>query len=93
MSHIHSMRFNTVLYIFALVISVLTISQPLSAQVQAMRGITVVAPPSPIGQPAFDELKKVNTDWISLVPYGFSRGVSEPQIRFNLDRQCGRCDF
>ena len=87
MSHIHSMRFNTVLYIFALVISVLTISQPLSAQVQAMRGITVVAPPSPIGQPAFDELKKVNTDWISLVPYGFSRGVSEPQIRFNLDRQ------
>jgi len=65
MSHIHSMRFNTVLYIFALVISVLTISQP----------------------PAFDELKKVNTDWISLVPYGFSRGVSEPQIRFNLDRQ------
>jgi len=52
-----------------------------------MKGITLVAPPSPIGQPEMDDLLDVNTKWISLVPYGFSSSAHDPKIRFNLDRQ------
>lgn len=58
-----------------------------SAQDMPMKGITLVAPPSPIGQAEMDALGEVNTEWIALVPYGFSRGTDEPKIRYNLDRQ------
>jgi len=51
-----------------------------------IKGITVVAPPSPVGTSEIEELLAVNTEWIALVPYGFSR-VNEPGIRYNLDRQ------
>jgi len=81
------MRIPRVVSIVGLALCVLLIGNDVLGQIQPMKGITVVAPPSPIGQDAFDELKKVNTEWISLVPYGFSRGVSDPNIRFNLDRQ------
>ena len=51
-----------------------------------MKGITMVAPPSKIGHEEMKDLKRVNTEWIALVPYGFSR-IDKPAIRFNLDRQ------
>lgn len=51
-----------------------------------MKGITMVAPPTKIGHEEMEALKSVNTEWISLVPYGFSR-VDQPSIRYNLDRQ------
>ncbi len=54
--------------------------------IKPMKGITMVAPPSKIGHDEMKELKKVNTEWIALVPYGFSR-IDDPEIRFNLDRQ------
>lgn len=52
-----------------------------------MKGITMVAPPSPIGQPDMDALKRVNTEWIALVPYGFSHSINNPKINYNLSRQ------
>lgn len=55
-------------------------------QTVPMKGITMVAPPQEIGQKEMDDLKAVNTEWIALVPYGFSR-IDKPSIRFNLDRQ------
>ena len=51
-----------------------------------IRGITMVAPPSPIGSPEMEAIQEVNADWIALVPYGFSR-VGHPEVRYNLDRQ------
>lgn len=51
-----------------------------------MKGITMVAPPSKIGHEEMEALKSVNTEWISLVPYGFS-SIGQPEIRYNLDRQ------
>jgi len=51
-----------------------------------MKGITMVAPPTKIGHQEMNDLKQVNTEWIALVPYGFSR-IDDPAIRFNLDRQ------
>ena len=51
-----------------------------------MKGITFVAPPSEVGDKEMEDLKKVNTEWIALVPYGFSR-KDQPGIRYNLKRQ------
>ena len=51
-----------------------------------MKGITMVAPPTQIGDEEMEALKEVNTEWIALVPYGFSR-KDQPFIRYNLDRQ------
>ena len=51
-----------------------------------MKGITFVAPPSEVGDEEIRDLKRVNTEWIALVPYGFTR-KNQPNIRFNLDRQ------
>lgn len=70
-----------------LILGLITQTQKLSAQILPMKGITLVAPPSPIGQAEMDALKAINTEWIALIPYGFSSGTDNPKIRYNLDRQ------
>ncbi len=59
----------------------------MNAQSPPMKGITMVAPSQPIGPAEIDAIQEVNAEWISLVPYGFSRGIDDPKIRYNLDRQ------
>ena len=56
------------------------------SSIAPIKGITMVAPPERIGHEEMEALKKVNTEWIALVPYGFSR-IDQPSIRYNLDRQ------
>lgn len=51
-----------------------------------IKGITVVAPPKAIGASAFRRLKDINTEWVSFVPYGFTK-KGGTDIRYNLDRQ------
>ena len=46
----------------------------------------MVAPPKAIGAPAFKRLKDINTEWVSFVPYGFTKKGGN-DIRYNLDRQ------
>lgn len=70
-----------------LVLCIIMHVQPVSSQTLPMKGITLVAPPSPIGQAEMDALKKVNTEWIALVPFGFSKGINHPKLRYNLDGQ------
>jgi hypothetical protein len=53
---------------------------------QKIKGITVVAPPKPIGQAAFTRLKDIHTDWVAFVPYGFSR-IGNTDVVYNVDRQ------
>jgi len=62
-----------------------TISSTLS-QSDKIDGLTLVAPPEPISADAILKVKEVKADWISLVPYGFSR-VGEPKVIFDMDRQ------
>ncbi|MBK9734851.1 MAG: hypothetical protein IPO92_07745 [Saprospiraceae bacterium] len=51
-----------------------------------IKGITVVAPPSPIGAPAFKRLRDINTEWVAFVPYGFTKkGTTD--LKYNLDWQ------
>ena len=49
-------------------------------------GITLVAPPREFQQDPFIELKRVNAQWVALVPYAFSRN-GEPDVRFGSNRQ------
>ena len=49
-------------------------------------GITLVAPPSEFESDPFIVLKKVNANWVALVPYGFSR-QEQPEVRFGSKRQ------
>ena len=51
-----------------------------------MRGVTVVAPPKSFESKEFTDLKEINTEWVALVPYGFS-SIGETSVRYNLDRQ------
>jgi len=70
-----------------LILSLLLIHFGLFGQTGApVKGMTVVAPPHPIGEAEMDELLDVNTEWIALVPFGFS-GLNDTNIRFNLERQ------
>ena len=80
-------KYYSRLIIFTTILCSLFQSQSLDAQILPMKGITLVAPPSPIGQSEIDALIDVNTEWIALVPYGFSRDIDNPIIRYNLERQ------
>lgn len=51
-----------------------------------IKGITVVAPPKEIGAPAFKKLKEIHTEWVSFVPYGFTKKGST-DVRYNLEWQ------
>lgn len=51
-----------------------------------IKGITVVAPPKEIGAPAFKKLKDINTEWVSFVPYGFTK-KGGTDVRYNLEWQ------
>ena len=57
------------------------------AQSNKIDGLTVVAPPSPISENAITKVKSSNADWITLVPYGFTRSDGPPQVIFDMDRQ------
>ena len=53
---------------------------------QKIKGITVVAPPKSIGASAFNKLRDIHAEWVSFVPYGFSKKGS-PEVRYNLEWQ------
>lgn len=49
-------------------------------------GITMVAPPSAFQSDPMVAVKKVNADWIAVVPYGFS-SMNDPAVRFGYSGQ------
>lgn len=75
---------NTIYTLILCILSVTLAAQDISKQI--LKGMTVVAPPSPIGAEEMLDLVNINTEWIALVPYGFSK-LESPEIRYDLDRQ------
>lgn len=53
---------------------------------QKISGVTVVAPPDPIGHSAIERVKKTNAEWACFVPYGFHR-KGKTDLKFNIDWQ------
>lgn len=51
-----------------------------------IKGVNLVNPPRPIQSETMAELKRVNAEWVSVIPYAFSR-AGEPDITFNHSRQ------
>lgn len=51
-----------------------------------IKGITVVAPPTPMTDKALKRLKDIHTKWVAFVPYAFSR-LGQPNVSFNNERQ------
>lgn len=51
-----------------------------------IKGISLVAPPSPFDSNPMTDVKKVNADWIAIIPYaGYQLGSEK--IRFNMNGQ------
>lgn len=74
------------MYLFCLAVFLLASGSVQGQHSMPIKGITVVAPPYPIGENEMDELLKVNSEWICLVPYGFSN-LNSTHVDFNLDNQ------
>jgi len=53
---------------------------------EKMNGITLVAPSRPFSEDPMPPLKAIGTEWVAVIPYGFSPG-SEAKVYFNSNRQ------
>lgn len=49
-----------------------------------INGVSLEMPPDPIADHDMATLKKVNADWVAMIPYGFSRG-NVPTVNFHND--------
>lgn len=51
-----------------------------------IHGVSLVNPPRPIESATMGEVKRVNAQWVALIPYAFSRD-GEPRVSFDHSRQ------
>ncbi len=58
----------------------------LSAQSDKIGGLSFVAPPSPFEGNPMTQVKSVNANWISVIPFGYTRSGT-PSVRYNIDWQ------
>lgn len=64
------------------VIALIYLLKPFKAQSgnpELIKGITMVAPPKPFEVNPMDEIKKVKTEWVAIIPYAFSK-KGKPEI-------------
>ena len=50
---------------------------------EVLRGLTLVAPPGPFNHDPTEEIRKVQADWIAVVPYAFTP-VDKPIVLYNM---------
>jgi hypothetical protein len=51
-----------------------------------INGVSLVSPPLFTDQVNFDPIVAINSEWVAIIPYAFSR-KNEPQVYFNWERQ------
>ncbi len=68
------------------ILIVLISSGGLSGQSERIKGITLVAPPLAIDKTPMLQLKKLNANWVAIVPYGFGRR-GKTELKYNLEWQ------
>ena len=54
--------------------------------VPKINGVNLVAPPQVIEREALEGIDRIGADWVSIVPYGFSR-AGQPTVRYNTPGQ------
>lgn len=78
------MKVGNLLLLVCLVISSLSFS--FHSEKEKIKGLTVVAPPKPLGDHIMGEVKATNAKWIAVVPYAFTR-QGETAVHFDIPRQ------
>ncbi len=53
---------------------------------QKLKGVSLVAPPQPMGPGVMEELQQTGVEWVSLMPYAFAR-MGDTSLQYNIDRQ------
>ncbi len=51
-----------------------------------INGISIESPPSPFSAEAYQEIIDIHSNWIAIIPYGFSR-KGQPTVHYDSDRQ------
>ncbi len=57
-----------------------------SCSQKKINGVNLVSPPTKIEENCFTEVTKMNANWVSVIPYAFSKGYST-EVQFNSDYQ------
>lgn len=53
---------------------------------QKINGVSIVNPPQPIGSAEMSSVKRINTNWIAVIPFGFVR-QNQPEVHFDHEHQ------
>lgn len=59
---------------------------PREVELDRINGANIVNPPRPITSSTMSEIKRVNAEWISVIPYGFSKS-GQPSVSFDNSQQ------
>ena len=60
---------------------------------QKINGLSFIAPPKQITGADVISVKKVNAQWVSLMPFAFMKNVDLPVISYNSDKHWRGCQF
>lgn len=60
--------------------------QPVSLQQKRFNGVSLVSPPKPVPDSSFDVIKRLNANWVAIIPFGFI-GPESPKVHFNVPWQ------
>jgi len=58
-----------------------------AVQRERINGVSFVAHPEPVVAQNIKPVKEVNANYAAIMPFGFIRNTSDPQIHFNTERQ------
>ena len=78
------MRLSVVLLFLAFGVAAMVVL-PLSKN-ELIHGVSVVNPPNEITSDKMGEVKRINAEWVAVIPYGFSRSA-EPGVTYDHARQ------
>lgn len=78
------MRLAAVLLLLAFgVVAMVTLP---SRNEERINGVSLVNPPRAISEDQMGEVKRINADWVAVIPYGFSRS-GQPQVTYDHNGQ------
>ena len=55
-------------------------------EAKKISGVSLVNPPRKINQEKMGEVKRINAEWVAVIPYGFSRS-GQPEVTFDHSQQ------
>ncbi len=65
----------------------LVLFQSCSGQQPKINGLSLVSSRDAINQTHIDPIVNVNANYVSIIPFGFIKDLTQPEVRFNTDRQ------